>query len=108
MLKQGHKEAIRQSEALTGYGNTVVRLLQSYAPDNLGYYARCKRAAILSDWVQGIPIESIEDRYTTTAYRGEIGYGDIRQFADATRFHLRSAYQIISVMFLGEGRRKIQ
>ena len=67
------------------------------------YYARCKRAYILFDWIKGVSIEEIERRYASAnPYRGNISYGDIRWFADLTRFHLRSAYQIASLIFPGK------
>ena len=103
VMKRGQKETIRQREATQRYGSDSIRVLQRYAKNEFDYYARCKRAAILWDWIHGIPIEVIEKQYSTTPYQGRIGYGDIRRFADATRFHLRSAYQIANVMFLGEG-----
>src|SRR5690606_34066571 len=45
----------------------------------------------------------IEEKYSTTPYGGNIGGGEIRRFADSTRFHLRSAYSISDVLLLGEG-----
>ena len=42
----------------------------------------------------------IEQRYTTNPFSGVITHGDIRKFADATRYHLRSAYQIASLTLL--------
>lgn len=103
MLKNGTKELIRQREAAQRYGDSIIRTLQSYVPDNPAYLGRCKRASILWDWVHGHPVETIEERYSTTPYQGKIGYGDIRKVADTTRFHLRSAFQIINIMFLGQG-----
>jgi replicative superfamily II helicase len=103
MMRKGRSEAIRPQQVATQYGPTIVRLLQKYVRDELEYWARCKRAAILSDWVNGIPIETIESRYTPNPYQGRIGHGDVRKFADATRFHLRAAHQIASVMLLGQG-----
>jgi replicative superfamily II helicase len=103
MMRRGQKEAVRQREASLRYGTESIRLLQQRARDPFDYYARCKRAAILWDWVAGVPTETIEQRYTTTPYQGRIGYGDVRKFADATRFHLRSAHQIASVMLVGQG-----
>lgn len=103
MMKRGNKESIRQREATDRYSLDNIRVLQRYSPGFLGYYARCKRAAILWDWINGFPIEMIEKQYSTTPFQGRIGYGDIRKFADLTRFHLRSVYQIVNVMFLGEG-----
>lgn len=103
MMKRGRIEAIRPQEAAARYGSDTVRLLQKYARDEFDYYARCKRAAILWDWVHGTPVDEIEGRYTPNPYQGRIGHGDVRKFADTTRFHLRSAHQIASLMLVGQG-----
>lgn len=103
MMRRGRSEAVRQQEAAVRYGPDTVRLLQKYARDELDYYARCKRAALLWDWVHGIPVDEIEGRYTPNPYQGRIGHGDVRKFADTTRFHLRSAHQIASIMLVGQG-----
>jgi hypothetical protein len=99
LLKKGQKEGIRPSEASRFFGHEIVNLLQRYCDDTFDYWARCKRAAILGDWISGTPVTDIETNYTATPYQGRIGYGDIRKFADNTRFHLRSAYQIAAVLF---------
>lgn len=103
MMKKGTRESVRPSEAGERYGPGIVRVLQRYARDQIDYYARCKRSAILWDWVQGVPIEQIEQRYSPNPPWSTIGYGDIRKFADSTRFHLRSAYQIAALMFVTGG-----
>ena len=103
VMKRGTKESTRQQDAVRRYGQERVQALQKFAPDQFGYYARCKRGAILWDWIRGVPVEKIESNYSTTPYQGKIGYGDIIKFADATRFYLRAAYEIANVMFLGEG-----
>lgn len=100
MMKRGRSEAVRPREASERYGSEIVRALQRFAGEEIEYFARCKRAAILWDWIQGIPIEVIEKRYSPNPFQGTIGYGDIRKFADATRFHLRSAHQIMMVMLI--------
>jgi replicative superfamily II helicase len=103
MMKRGTAESVRQREAAQKYGPETVRAMQSFARDEWDYLARCKRAALLWDWVSGVPLETIEQRYTPNPFQGRIGHGDVRKFADATRYHLRSAHQIASVMFVGEG-----
>ena len=102
VMKRGTKEMARQREAVDIYNRETIAILQKYAPGQFEYYARCKRAAILWDWINGESIETIERRYSTTPYQGKIGYGDVRKFADATRYHLRSAYQIANVKFIGQ------
>jgi len=100
MFKKGTKESARVSQASQRFGNDIVAALQRYAQDQFEFYARCKRAAILFDWVSGRKLEEIEREYTTTPYSGRIEHGDIRRFADMTRFHLRSAADILSVLLL--------
>jgi replicative superfamily II helicase len=103
MMKRGTAESVRQREAAQRYGPEAVRALQAFARDEWDYLARCKRAALLWDWVSGVPLETIEQRYSPNPFQGRIGHGDVRKFADMTRYHLRSAHQIASVMFVGEG-----
>ncbi|KUO95790.1 DEAD/DEAH box helicase [Ferroacidibacillus organovorans] len=97
MMKRGQSEAKWPSIAAGRYSHTIVQALQRNAQDFFDYYARCKRVAILRDWIDGVPTNVIEQRYTTNPFSGVITHGDIRKFADATRYHLRSAYQIASL-----------
>ncbi len=101
--EEGTAESVRRREAAQKYGPETVRAMQSFARAEWDYLARCKRAALLWDWVSGVPLETIEQRYTPNPFQGRIGHGDARKFADATRYRLRSAHQIASVMFAGEG-----
>jgi replicative superfamily II helicase len=100
VFRKGQKEAARMSQAAQRFGGSIVQLMQSYASDMYEWYARCKRATILADWVAGTELQAIEQTYSTTPYAGAIGYGDIRRFADTTRFHLRPAAQIATLIFL--------
>lgn len=100
LMKRGRSESARPPAAAARYGMEVVRLLQRRIQDEWDYLGRCKRACILGDWVDGVPIESIEKQYTPNPFQGAIGHGDIRKFADATRFHLRAAHQIVSIMYI--------
>jgi helicase len=103
MFKRGTKESIRPSEAAHRFGASVVHTLQRFADDQFAYYARCKRASILWDWINGVPVERIEEAFTANPYQGRIGYGDIRKFADATRFHLGAAHRITNILFVTGG-----
>jgi helicase len=98
------REAAWSGVVVAGYGEDVAIALQRFAPDADGYVARCKRAAVLWDWMQGTPLEHIETRYSCNPYRWRMELGDVRRFADLTRFHLQSARQIISVLLLGEAQ----
>jgi len=77
--------------------------MQRFAEDHFSYYARCKRASILWDWINGVSVARIEEMYTANPIQGKIGYGDIRRFADSTRFHLGAAHRITNVLFVSGG-----
>jgi ATP-dependent DNA helicase len=103
LMRKGQKEAVRPSQAARHFGSQVVELLQHYVDDQYDFWARCKRAAILGDWISGAPVARIEQDYSTTPFQGKIGYGDVRRFADASRFHLRAAYHIATALFVDYG-----
>lgn len=100
MFKKGQKEGARVGEATARFDRSIVQLLQRYVNNVFEWYGRCKRAAILYDWISGVELQTIERAYTTTPFAGAIGYGDVRRFADLTRYHLRPAYQIATLIFL--------
>jgi helicase len=99
-LVKGTKEAVRVNQAGQRFGSEVARALQRYARDLMEFYGRCKRASVLFDWVSGRRLDEIENEFSTNAYFGRIEYGDIRRFADLTRFHLQSASNILAVLLL--------
>lgn len=99
VLKRGRSESIRPSETTQRFGRSVVQGLQRYCRDDFEYWARCKRASLLSDWIEGTAVGELERRYSTTPFGGEISYGDIIRIADGARFHMRSAHQILSILF---------
>ena len=99
LLKRGRSEGVRVSEAIHRFGRSVVEGLRQYCRDEFEFWARCKRAALLRDWIEGTPVDELERRYSTTLYQGAISYGDITRIADGTRFHLRSAHQILCTLF---------
>lgn len=98
LMKRGTAESIRITDAYQRFDAGVVQALQHFASETTDYWARCKRAAVLWDWMHGISVEEIERYFSSNPFQGRISYGDIRRFADATRFHLRSAQQIIAVL----------
>lgn len=100
MMRRGTAENVRSGQVGDRYGRHVANWLQRYTENTWDWLARCKRAAILWDWINGIPAEAIERDYSPNPFQGTIGLGDIVKFADATRFHLRSAYEIASVMMI--------
>lgn len=98
VAKKGQTESIRGSEAAQRYGNLISQMLQRRCRDMIEFWARCKRAALLYDWIEGTPVDVLEKRFSKP-FGGTIRYGDISRIADATRFHLRSAHQILSALF---------
>lgn len=102
VMKRGRSESIRASDVSHRYGYAMPATLQRYCQDEIEFWCRCKRAAVLWDWIEGTSVDELERRYSTTPYQGVIGYGDIMRIADAARFHLRSAHQILSALFPGD------
>jgi len=99
VMKRGQSESVRASDAAQRFGHQMPQMLQRYCRDQSEFWARCKRAALLHDWIEGTPVDVLEKRYSTTPFGGAIGYGNIIGIADATRFHLRSAHQILATLF---------
>src|SRR5262249_18532655 len=54
MLKKGYKETVRPREAASRLSMPVTNALQKFVDDYFAYYARCKRASILWDWINGV------------------------------------------------------
>ena len=96
--KRGRSESRRPGEAAQRYGHSLVQGLQRYCRDEFEYWARCKRASLLYDWIEGTAVDELERRYSTTPFGGAVSYGDIIRIADSGRFHLRSAHQILATL----------
>lgn len=103
LMKKGTKEHQWAGEVSQNYGRGVTASLQQRVSDVWEYYARCKRAAIIYQWISGEPLDQIEQKYSANPYQGTIGAGDIRGFADVTRLYLRTANEIAGIVLLGEG-----
>lgn len=99
VMKRGRSESVRANDVAQRYGHPMAQTLQRYCRDEIEFWCRCKRAALLYDWIEGTAIDVLEKRFSTTPFGGAIGYGNIIGIADATRFHLRSAHQILSSLF---------
>jgi helicase len=95
--KNARVESTRINDARTRFGQTVVQALQRWVADEFSFWARCKRAAILGDWMLGTAMQAIEQRYSVP-FGGQIQSGDVQRYADGTRFHLHSAHQILSAL----------
>lgn len=86
-----------QQEASGRFGFNIGRSLAHRAESDLAFYARCKRALIVSDWIAGEPTTDIEARYSSNAF-SRVGHGDIRGYADGSRFLLDSALRISAIV----------
>lgn len=102
MFRRGQRESAWPQEVAHRLGHNVTNALQWGAPDTMGYYARCKRLAVLFDWTSGTAISEIESKYTVNPFF-QLGAGDVRSFADFARFHLASAFDIASVQLASRG-----
>ena len=87
-----------QQALIRRFGPEMAGVLQTGASSDKEYYARCKRALIVADWIDGVPIRQIEATYTVNAVFSPIGYGDIQGFADGSRYLLESAIRIASLV----------
>lgn len=96
IFKRGQREAAWPQKLMYRQGGDLIGALQKKAPDMWTYYSRAKRACVANDWADGVPTESIEKAYSVTPYQ-TITPGAIRAIADATRWHLRSAFEITTV-----------
>lgn len=103
IYKRNLKESCWVRDMSQNYGHDVATKLQHNAEHNFDYYARCKRAAIIWDWINGQSIEFIEQKFSVTPYAGNVGAGDIRGYADRARLYLQSAYDIANILLVGEG-----
>lgn len=94
-VRQG--DAGRQQEAAQRFGWEVTRMLRHRAPSDRDFYARCKRALIIADWLDGVPTSDIEARYSSNAFV-RVGHGDIRGYADGSRFLLDSVLRLAAIV----------
>jgi hypothetical protein len=86
-----------QQEAGARFGFNITRSLSHRADSDVAFYGRCKRALIVSDWIAGEPTTDIEARYSSNAF-SRVGHGDIRGFADGSRFLFDSALRIAAIV----------
>lgn len=86
-----------QQEVHSRFGLGIGRALQHRAESDVAFYGRCKRALIVSDWIAGEPINDIEARYSSNLFV-RVGHGDIRGYADGSRFLLESAVRIAAIV----------
>ncbi len=92
-----HGEPRWQQTAGQRFGFDMAGLLRIRADSDKQYYGRCKRALIVADWIAGIPLNAIEDGYTVNGF-SPVRHGDVRGFADGSRYLLESAIRIASIV----------
>jgi replicative superfamily II helicase len=92
--KRGNSEAKWPQIAHSFIDSSILSLLRLHVRSYHHVYARCKKICIIKEWIDGTPIDSIEANFTTNPYF-PLGFGDVRAVADSTRFHLRSAFNIL-------------
>ena len=90
-------EARWQQTAGQRFGFDIAGLLRMRANSDKEYYGRCKRALIVADWIAGVPLNEIEDGYTVNGF-SPVRHGDVRGFADGSRYLLNSAIRIASIV----------
>lgn len=86
-----------QQAASQRLGYSLSAALRTRASSDKEYYARCKRALIVADWINGFPSAEIEAKFTVNPF-SSVGHGDIRGFADGIRFLLESAMRLASIV----------
>jgi replicative superfamily II helicase len=99
-FKKGQREMIWPNELASVLGRAVSQSLQQGADDMIVYCKRAKRSCVLLDWIEGKSIESMETRFSVNPFNS-VGAGDIRSVVDTTRFHLRSVFNIATVLIPG-------
>lgn len=90
-----------QSEAAYRFGHELSYLMRTRAESDKAYYARCKRALIVSDWIGGAGMADIEAAYSANGFV-PVRPGDVRGYADGTRFLLDAVFRIAAIV-MGSG-----
>lgn len=96
--RRGTGEIKWRSQAQQRLGSLAQHLTR-HAEDAHALNARCKRALVLLDWMDGQPLDVIENGYSANSFNA-VDTGSIRSVADTTRFHLRSVFSLASVLML--------
>lgn len=94
---RGAGESGWQQEAARRFDRSVSELLRIAAASDREHYARCKRALIVRDWIDGKPTLEIEQRYSSNAFSA-VGHGDVRGYADGCRFLLESVTRMAAII----------
>lgn len=97
MNKRGASETGWPNVLASRFGMNVAGALRISASDMFNYSSRSKKALVLDDWINGIPVDTIERSYSTNIFNA-VSYGEIMSVADSTRFFLGSASQIALIV----------
>jgi replicative superfamily II helicase len=92
-----HGEPDWARQANWRFDANVVQLMRLRAESDRAYYARCKRALVVADWIAGEATSDIERTYSSNAF-SPMGAGDIRGFADGTRYLFDAVIRITSIV----------
>ncbi|WP_206240453.1 DEAD/DEAH box helicase [Novosphingobium terrae] len=79
------------------FGHGIAGAMRHRAQSDVEFYARCKRALVVSDWLAGEPVGEIEARYSSGPF-APVGHGDINGYATGSRFLLESALRISAIV----------
>lgn len=93
-----HGESGWVQNATYRFGNPVTQRLRNRAESDKAFYARCKRALIVAEWISGMSVSEIENGYSTNQFFYRIAHGDIRGFADGVRFLFESVVRIAAIV----------
>lgn len=85
------------SQIANDFGHDIARLLRTRAESDRSYYARCKRALVIADWIEGKSMTRIEADYSLNGF-AQVRPGDIRGYADGTRFLLDAIFRIAAIV----------
>ena len=94
---RGAGEAKWQQEATRRFDRNLSVLLRFSATSDREHYARCKRALIVRDWIEGRATQEIEQHYSSNAFSA-VGHGDVRGYADGCRFLLESVIRMAAII----------
>ncbi|MCQ9186260.1 hypothetical protein KMT30_45965, partial [Streptomyces sp. IBSBF 2953] len=57
VMKRGRSESVRANDVTHRYGHEMTQALQRYCRDEIEFWCRCKRAALLYDWIEGTSVD---------------------------------------------------
>jgi replicative superfamily II helicase len=95
MQRRGTAEGRWQVAFFNRFDRRLANEMSRNVADQYALWARYKRALIALAWTDGAAIERIEQQFSVNPYNG-VHAGDVRSIAEASRFRLRSVYEIVA------------